>query len=336
MTETQPADICYLLAMPLQVFPARAQPKPDPAQRDAPYFFDIDIEFVAANTLTLVIDEVSIEVHCQILDRQVWLAECHYRLPNLWTTEALTRHRAIQQTLTTQLREQTGYSGAFIETYTVLLVGSLDRTPDEFVDAHTATLVRWLRSLDKVPTEKEASKILGGRIHYSERDLTLVDRRGAIIIAEKEDFQFDLQLLKIGNYQLLRYRLLDRTIEKGLQQLRQYATQKRAVWWPSRRKQLQAIVAQRLSLVLDFEKIDQSLLLIGDWYSAQVYRAVVAQLSLDQWKTIVQGKIESLLALNDIVYQDLAFSWRWFLDFVMLIGWLILLVGYFILFFAGL
>jgi hypothetical protein len=215
-------------------------------------------------------------------------------------------------------------------------VGSLDRTPDEFVDAHAATLVRWLRSLDKVPTETEAGKILGGRIHYSARDLTLVDRRGAIIIAEKEDFQFDLQLLKIGNYQLLRYRLLDRTIEKWLQQLRQYATQKRAVWWPSRRKQLQAIVAQRLSLVLDFEKIDQSLLLIGDWYSAQVYRAVVAQLSLDQWKTIVQGKIESLLALNDIVYQDLAFSWRWFLDFVMLIGWLILLVGYFILFFAGL
>jgi hypothetical protein len=74
-----------------------------------------------------------------------------------------------------------------------------------------------------------------------------------------------------------------------------------ARWRRAESRTLQKVVEQRLTLLLDFEKIDQSLLLIGDWYSAQVYRLIVEQFFLNDWKSAV--------------------------GLVQLVGWLILLVG---------
>ncbi len=189
--------------------------------------------------------------------------------------------------------------------------------------------------MPKPLTEIEVNQILGSRARYSQRDLTVVDWGGALIIAEEGDFQSDIELLKIGNYQLLRYRLLDRVIERNLQSLRQLVISARP-WLSGESRTLQKVVEQRLTLLLDFKKIDQSLLLIGDWYSAQVYRLIVEQFFLNDWKNVVRLKLDSLTAIDEIVRQNLAFSWRRLLDFIQLIGWLLLLIGYFILFFANL
>jgi hypothetical protein len=313
-----------------------SKPEPALAPKDTPYFFDVDIEFATVDSFQYVIEDVSIDIRCQVLDGQVWLAECHYQLTNLFGDIDLVRNRSIQKTLKERLRRKQDYSGAFVEEFTTLLLGKVEPAPDEFINCHASTLVRWLRSLDKPITESEAQEILNSRARYSQRDLTLIDREGAIIIAEKRDFQFDLELLKIGNYQLLRYRRLDREVEKSLQELRRYASRPRPAWLPAKYKTLQKILSPRLALTLDFEKTDQSLLLIGDWYSAQVYRLIVEQFFLNDWKNIAQTKLDGLVAINEIVYQDLAFSWRRLLDLLQLVGWLILLVGYFILFFVNL
>jgi hypothetical protein len=99
---------------------------------------------------------------------------------------------------------------------------------------------------------------------------------------------------------------------------------------------LQSIIEKRLSLLLDFEKIDQSLLLIGDWYSAQVYQLTVHRFCLDEWKALVSRKLDSLAAIDEVVRENLTFSWRRVSDLIILFGWMILLVGYFILFFLNL
>lgn len=46
-----------------------------------------------------------------------------------------------------------------------------------------------------------AARLLRHRARYSQSDLTVIDWEGALIIAEAGDFQSDLELLKIGNYQ---------------------------------------------------------------------------------------------------------------------------------------
>lgn len=338
MTSPLPAEICYLLLFPLRFSPpaGQAKPLPLPAQKDAPYFFDLDIEFSAVGERQIEVEGIPVFLRFQVLDGQVWLAECRYRLADLLDEAALPQRQAVQTMLKENLQQETGYTGAFVEEYTILLLRQVEPSPDEFVDSHALLLARWLRALPKPLNEFEVNQILHSRGRYSQGDLTVVDWGGALIIAEEGDFQSDIELLKIGNYQLLRYRLLDRTIERNLQSLRQYLTHARWLWLPSESKTLQKIVEQRLALLLDFEKIDQSLLLIGDWYSAQVYRLIVAQFYLNDWKTIVRLKLDSLAAIDEIVRQNLAFSWRRLLDWVQFIGWLILLIGYFILFFVNL
>ena len=76
------------------------------------------------------------------------------------------------------------------------------------------------------------------------------------------------------------------------------------------------------------------MLLIGDWYSSRVYRLIVEQFYLGDWKATVSGKLDSLADIDEIVTQRLAFSWQRVLEFVQVAGWLVLLVGYFVLFIA--
>lgn len=338
VTTPLPAEICYLLLLPLRSMPPSGQGKvlPVPLQKDAPYFFDLDIEFTAGGERQIEVEGTPVLMRFQTLDEQVWLAECRYQLADLLDEAALTRRKSIQAELNERLRREMDYNGAFVEEYTIILLRQVEPTPDAFVDKHALLLARWLRALPKPLSEIEVSQILASRTRYSWHDLTVVDWGGALIIAEEGDFQSDIELMKIGNYQLLRYRLLDRAIERNLQSLRDLLTGAHLLWLPAESRTLQKVVEQRLTLLLDFEKIDQSLLLIGDWYSAQVYRLIVEQFFLNDWKSIVGLKLDSLAAIDEIMRQNLAFSWRRLLDLLQLVGWLVLLIGYFILFFANL
>lgn len=336
MTNSISAEICYLLLMPLQNSRPAGVPEPAAVKKDIPYFFDLDIEFLSAGEGFLEIEGVRVKHRRQILDEQIWLAECRFQLPHILAEATLNRKQAIQTGLKQRLQQETGYSGAFIEEYLIVLLQDVTLKPDEFVAEHAATLARLLRSTDKPLTEAETAEILEARARYAEDDLAIVDWEGAIVIARDGDFQSDIELMKIGNYQLLRYRLVDREIERNLEDLRGRVAGNRRYGRSSKRKMLQQIIEQRLTLLLDFEKIDQSLLLIGDWYSAEVYRLIVDQFYLDDWKALVRAKLDQLAAIDEVVRQNLAFSWDRLLAFIEIVGWLLLLIGYFLLFFVDL
>ncbi len=58
----------------------------------------------------------------------------------------------------------------------------------------------------------------------------------------------------------------------------------------------------------------------------------VEQFDLMEWKATVSAKLDSLAAIDGIVRQDLAFSWRRLLDIIQFVGWFVMFVGYFVLF----
>jgi hypothetical protein len=327
------AQICYLLIVPLK------SPRPEGVRaavnvkKDVPYFFDVDIDFLAAGERHLTAAGAPVCVRKQVLDEEFWLAECRFDLPNFLAESAITHKQTIQTALKKQLQQEFGYSGAFIEEYVILLLDKINTAPEEFVSRHAMSLARLLRSMDKPLTPKETEEILIARTRYGQGDLTIVDWEGALLMAADGDFDSEIELLKIGSYQLLRYRMLDRAIERNLEILRQRVTGNGRRKPISKRKMLPEIIEQRLSLLLDFEKIDQALLLIGDWYSAQVYRLIVDEFYLDEWKAIVSAKLDNLAAIDEIVRQNLAFSWDRLLDIIEIAGWFFLLVGYFVLFF---
>jgi hypothetical protein len=278
------------------------------------------------------VEGIRADVTCQVLDDLVWVADCRYRLPDALSDDAAARMLAIEQALDGALLEQAGAGADELRVrYSVVLIES-SPDPEGFVSEHAAALARLVRSLPKQPSDRQAAEILHARASYSQTDLTVIDWVGAVIITDPGGHQYDLELLKIGNYQLLRYRMLDRAIERNLEELRRQLDDPRPRWRPERQRTIATVVEQRLELLLAFEKTARSLLFIGEWYSARVYSLIVLNMYLNDWRDGVSQKLESLAAIDQTVRESLVFSWRRVLDMVQLAGWALLLVGYFVLF----
>lgn len=332
MGDPQPATVVYLLLVPYEA-PVQAEPVQVGAfEREAPYFFDLDVGYELIGRRDLQLEGHVVSLTTQVLDSAIWLAECRFDLSNVLDPDEAARKHRVTKALKDRLLRELGIDDPIAEEYTILLLRGVDPSPDRFVDEHPNALVRLLRRLDKPLERTDATAILSHRARYSQDDLTVVDWEGAIIIAEAGDFDSDVELLKIGNYQLLRYRMLDRRIEVGLNELRHNVAEHGRGLFPIRRFNAPEIIEQRLSLLLDFDKIDQSLLLIGDWYSARVYRLIVEAFHLRDWKELVRAKLENLATIQESVQDRLSLSWGRIFDYAQLVGWMLLLIGYVMLF----
>jgi hypothetical protein len=257
--------------------------------------------------------------------------QCYYILNGPLDETAIQLKETVNTTLRQDFLKQSGYQGPLIEEFTILLVSGLQGLPDDFVSANILILARLLRASERLHDTAQIQQIFQSQTKYGVEDLTIVDWEGALVISPGADFQTEIDLLKIGNYHLLKYRLVDEQIDLQLKQLRVLVGRSHS-WFSNRRETLQKVVDSRLSLLLDFENTDQSILLIGDWYPAQLYRIIFDEFYIDEWKAIVGNKLEILSSIVEVVQQNLTLSWRRVLDLIQIVGWLIILTGYMLLF----
>ena len=305
-----------------------------PELKDAPYFYDLNIEFRSdGKEIEQQVGKTAVKIKHQLLDESIWVAECRYQLQDALTNQAAAQKEKIHSALQNLLQKEQHDKNLLFEEYTIILLQH--PMPQIVVNENVAQLGHLLRTLSKPLEQQDAAKILDTRVQFSQKDLTVVDWSGAIVVAEDADFQADIDLLKIGKYQLLRYRLLDQTLQGMLEQVRAHLAQKRSHRLPRRHQFLKSLIDQRLSLILKFEHIDQSLLLIGDWYSAELYTHLTEKLCLGEWKSLVRNKLDNLAEIDQVVRENLTFSWRRTLDLISVGGWLFLLIGYFVLFFLN-
>jgi len=327
------AELCYLLA-----FPHAAQKTNEPLEqisglKDAPYFQPIDI---SVRTLSSGENFEAAGVQGTALrqgyDERVQVVECHYILDD---PLGLRARVAVEKILQDKFVPAEYRASGMFEEYAVLLLRGANPSPDGFVDKNAAALARFIRAQRETFDERDIQDILSSRIRYSNAEMTLVDWQAAVIFAPEGDFQSDIELLKIGNYQLLRYRMLDENVEASLRAISEQfrAGPSHAVRSGPSRGQIRSIVQHRLELMLDFEHTEQNLLLIGDWYTAQLYHAIQEEFYLKEWKEAVRTKLDNLEDLIQTIRENFTLSWQSLMETVQITGWLILLVGYFILFF---
>jgi hypothetical protein len=329
-------QVCYLLVTPYtESVKALSTPLPVQRLRDAPYFVPTDIDISPLDSTSMTVDGVNVSVRRSVYDELSLVAECVFALSDALSDAAQILKDRIQVELRTRLLTMQPDPGGMYEEYAILLIATVDGTPDAFIDRNGSALARFLRSQRDEFGADEIQSTLMSRVRYSEYDMTVVDWEGAVIIARASDFQSDIELLKIGNYQLLRYRLLDQTIERNLEMIDRHMHEgARRPLFPRRPKSvLRQVVEQRLALMLDFEKINQGLLLIGDWYTAKLYRIVYDEFYLDEWAAAIKNKLSNLESLIQVIQDNFSFSWSTFLEMVQIGGWLLLLLGYFILFY---
>lgn len=303
--------------------------------KGAPYFFEHDIDVRSYAMKNMTIEGISVEVSIQIIDEQIWLYDCRYVLPFQNKHSTILKNHEIQESIKQTIQQTLNLPhSTMFEEYTIVLIQQDTVHPDVFVEEFKTTLAGLIRTFyDKTLDNHEITDILTTRIRYSEKDLVVIDWNGAVIITDDGDFSSDVDVLKIGNYQLLRYRMIDFQLEEKLNLLRKTIGNKKNAPLRNHKKMLEDIIQQRLSILLTFEKLDTSLLLIGDWYSSKFYKSIIKEFYIDTWREMVQTKLDNLKSLHEMISEHLTLSWRRLIDQITFIGWFVMMLGYFFLFF---
>lgn len=328
----------YLLSFPDVVKSTTSPVEKITGLKDAPYFQPVDISVQSLPGMEFQVENTKVTAARQRYDERIQVVECRYAIADPLSMAGLHERDRIQTELCNQFIPQPFRDNGLFEEYVVLCLSEIDGTPDAFVEDHTRELARFIRSQRESLDPAEINEILISRVRYSQEDLTLVDWEAAVIIAPQGDFQSDIELMKIGNYQLLRYRILDKSIDDILRTINQEFIQGVKSSFKPTRSSLRRIIAHRLEIALDFEHTDQNLLLIGDWYTAKLFSIIRSEFYLDEWKSAVRAKLDNLESIVHTIQENFSLSVAGLMENVQLIGWILLLVGYFVLFFfdAGL
>jgi len=320
-------EICYLLAFPDSEDTSSQPIEQFKGLKDAPYFQQIDIDLVTVGIETIVIEGYAVSVARQRYDGVAQMVECHYDLEDPFTDAILQERKKIEDVLQSRFIPETYRQSGLFEEYTILLVNDAKPTPDKWIDKNALTISRFIRSQREVFEKTERQEILSSRARYSARELTLVDWEGAIIIAPNNDFQSDIVLFKIGNYQLLRYRMLDQSIEELLDKINEsFFINKRRP--RATRGLIRQIAEHKLEVMLNFERSEQSLLFIGDWYTTKLYEIIHNEFYLKDWKESVKTKLDNLENIVQTIQENFTLSFESLMERLQMLGWVLLLVGY--------
>lgn len=326
-------QICYLLAFPDSgegKVPASQQLK---VQKDAPYFQPVDIDLVSLGEETIIIEGYAVSVNRQRYDGCAQMIECRFDLEDPFASSVLQLRIKIQAALQSRYVPETIRASGLFEDYTILLVKTMKPSPEKWIEKNAAALAKFIRSQRETLDPAEINEILISRTQYSASDMTVVDWEGAVIIAPNEDYDSDIALLKIGNYQLLRYRMLDQSIDAMLDSISETFFKDRG------RPRLTSgvvrkIAEHKLEVMIDFERVEQNLLLIGDWYSAKLYEAIQSELYLKDWKDNLRSKLDNLEGIVGTIKDNFSLSLERVWGRIEMAIYMIMLVGYLYLFLA--
>jgi hypothetical protein len=232
--------------------------------------------------------------------------------------------------------------GARIDTgeeFTVYQVSGYTGDPEQFLKKYPNKIASLLKSEKLELDEKEIDYTLSFQFKYAKDDLILIDWDGAVLFDPKGDFDDSIDLLQLANFQLLHYRALDEDLDERLKRVYKLVQPDESKHWWSKlmnrevKQAFKEVVKIRSQSISQFEALDRDIKLIGDWYSARVYELLSKKFKFDSWHTSVKEKLDSLEDVYSIAAENFTVSNTQLIDLIQAVGWLILLVGYFVLFF---
>lgn len=221
--------------------------------------------------------------------------------------------------------------GGYDEEYSVYCVSGYSGDPEIYLSLFGERMAALLKNEDVPLDEEEIQTTLASSLKYGKNDITVVDWDGAFIFDAEGDFQGDIELFEIANMQLLKSRMLAAVLDARLERtLRMIRTPKKlpALRTGEVRKVMREIIEIRTQSILESEAVERTIKLIGDWYSARLYSLIAKKFHLDDWKTQIKEKLDTLEDVYTMASENFSVSYRAALEFVILAGWLILLLLY--------
>ena len=193
----------------------------------------------------------------------------------------------------------------FVEDYTIFHVE--ESTPslaeDQLLTSQIGEIAQILRCEREILSTQEINDATSCRVSFGTQDTAIIDWNGALIFGtEMEDVR---AVLEFANVELLERRYLDQQLDDALDQA--YEALARRPWdrfrWPgSFQTDLRRIAQLQVDSALLFERVTNTLKLLGDQYLARVYRLSSQRFHLQGWDASIQRKLETL----ESIYGKLA------------------------------
>lgn len=215
------------------------------------------------------------------------------------------------------------------EEYSVYCIWGYSGDPEVYLSMYGDKIAAILKNERILLDEEEVQVTLSSCLKYGKDDITIVDWDGAFIFDSGGDFQSNIELFEIANLQLLKSRILDHDLDERLEKtLRIVKAPKRLPLISSGevRRVLKEIMEIRTQSIL--ESVERNIKLIGDWYSAKLYSLISKKFHLDDWKTNIKEKLDTLEDVYTMATENFSVSYRATLEFIILAGWFVLLLLY--------
>lgn len=169
----------------------------------------------------------------------------------------------------------------------------------------------WVAGLVRLETETlspgEIREATRQSLSYTPSDLVVLDwAAGFVADTECAD---TLQVIEFANVQLLEFRHIDDRLDDRLESAYRLIRPKRHRRWPPRLwrlhgdavRQIREMEIEATSL---FERVDNSLKLIGDHYLARVFEVASGRFHLRGWQQSIRRKLETVGDVYDLLVQQ--------------------------------
>ena len=160
--------------------------------------------------------------------------------------------------------------------------------------SHETDLAHILRA-ERVPfSEQEVADAVACRISFGQEDAAVIDWHSTALFGKEMD---DVRaVLEFANVELLEMRILDEQLDRALDEGYEALSRKpRLLSLPgSHEKDLTHIAQLQVDSALIFERVTNTLKLLGDQYLARVYRLVSQRFHLEAWDASILRKLQTL------------------------------------------
>ncbi|MFI5247432.1 MAG: hypothetical protein ACHQWV_02640 [Nitrospirales bacterium] len=213
-------------------------------------------------------------------------------------TESRRRVEQLVQTLQSSIERPT--IAKEVEDYLIFSIESY--SPPQVLPLWTSReteLAHVLRGERRPLADQEIQDATSCRISYGLEDAALIDWHSAVLFGTEMD---DVRaVLEFANVELLEMRMLDEQLDTALDEGYEALTRKpRLLPLPGSHDQDTTYIAQlQVDGALLFERVTNTLKLLGDQYLARVYRLASQRFHLEAWDASILRKLDTLESIYD-------------------------------------
>ncbi len=305
-------------------------------QSAPPYFSEAVPKQTLINEEEITLDNKKIGVFIKSYKPGILLIEARVVVDNPFSNDAFDLRDKLIDTLN-KVSKKYGGDLKFSEEYSLMTVSQYDGDAEQFLK-YSEKIAGFLKSEKAKLDQKEIEHTINTyQIKYADNDLVIIDWDGAFIFEPKEDIGSIVELFEIANLQLLRYRILDDDLSDRLDTVTKLVSEPKEGMLQmlfTQRKISDAfkeVIGVRTKSIKEFKFIEKEIKLIGDWYLARLYRLLSTKFRFNEWKEDVTEKLDSIEDIYTIIENNFSLSRNEFLEFIQIILFFVLQIGWFIL-----